>query len=1499
MRWSCIPVLIAILSVATPIRDDKVVTPEQLKAAHAAFVEAKSAGFSVESMVKLYQLDNAAPAVKKLVDAAQSNPAMSIQPADSAAMEAARETMNMAVLEHLAEVTGGTIEVINFGKQNGIRSDKDQTIFATDGKRVYTATELKEAYESHFLTTFGIDMEKMDMSMFDGDAAIPDWRRADMTYEEFVAAYEKGQAMLEQNPEAYREAGSFRAQVDRRTAEQGRVTLVRKNRESGEVEVEKGSASEVSARYKDWTADVPYRNAMDASVENRGRFDHSNDFIDKMKYFNRTVGDGVNALALENWDVNYIFHLADLSPAERKSYVDDLVRDVFVIDISPDEQELFKSIILTAAEVELDKMKSETKAESHYLRGLIESEERRAKSAGEEISPEESLKRARERFFGHQKRVMDLNIVATTRQKILRDLDPGNLKRIAAKYGDDQAKKLRYETARQIGRAFEKIDDPRLLDRLVSEAPSELRAEIESLRDVARARRKTKKSAERRPIRLADSDEDEARRTGPKEKTLARIEDESFMEARRRETTELLDAMKARYEDFDSNARAGLYSDEFITERLRNGVLESLGFEERAVLRQMEVEYERQFSGSKLFTNVVNLGNLSSVLSMIEVYQQTGDMTMVARTALWELVSNFPGVSQFATLKQSFNDGDLQSLSWLFIAWKIPGAGQAKMVFDAAKQTLTIVYNHAMVPLENDRFSQAYMGYVDAQPAGWSPLVPGWKERRDAASLSILHYVPGETFEEKRSGMYAFFQAQLHEKLVRNGFDPTTAEYWERRDQVLPAFFGSYVDRYFDARGEFFENTTVDLRAVAKIPEMKKRLIQRLQADFHQGELNDRLAEVAREEMLVAIAKIQDQQRENIDLERRVVAVEGFAVERLREGIDQLFDRVEAADDAADPGRVSVQVYPPAVVEGQEVTFAIKAMSEGEGEGGRRHQIEVRRVSATPLVRGETDLRGKLEEAVGENDVVFVKPLLDRPKTAGAELYVTKVDYEVVVKDPDGVETARETLSVKVAGIVVEEPETSEAVTLKVKVTTPPTPEEKRANPFGAKMRVHWEDPGPDNLTPRAYRPHSSEGCVPYLWLRWDDMPEGKRYGIRMKVSGGIPRFEKEWFETVYGQDRFELKDEKPGRGPCFTQHMRIPEHTGGTVEVSGELMAFEPRTKKDDMESGAATPLATFPFRARVPFFPPTHTVKAHASIDSLGILSGSVSVGYAQSGQRPGRVDVGGKSYWGKFYGGMSFRVPGAGSVPASLTVHFHDYGKAVSLSVPIENKGVKPRAKPELERRVRLLEELEWCKRADPSRYLAKMANIHGLLASIYAPNRNGWIDKAAWLAELQTQFDLMEQTYAAMGDLAWKGWGESGVPSQGRVVSTTYEPAKSAANAKAIRLDYRMLQSHVWREAAETALAMGDFGLVDRFLEKSEEFARLQSGRNLATAAHNLELTRSAHARRLYELSGDLDAARAIFALSQDWGRLKCRLNGSTFESRKFDYEVGEDFDWGPD
>jgi hypothetical protein len=129
--------LAGILCLAPPPparSDDDPPTPEEISAVFAAFQKAKAARFTPEAMVALYGLPKAARAVKKLVDAAQSDPSRSIPAADSAAMEATREKMNVAILEEVARITGGSVEAIDFGKQNGIRSDKDQTLFAVDGR---------------------------------------------------------------------------------------------------------------------------------------------------------------------------------------------------------------------------------------------------------------------------------------------------------------------------------------------------------------------------------------------------------------------------------------------------------------------------------------------------------------------------------------------------------------------------------------------------------------------------------------------------------------------------------------------------------------------------------------------------------------------------------------------------------------------------------------------------------------------------------------------------------------------------------------------------------------------------------------------------------------------------------------------------------------------------------------------------------------------------------------------------------------------------------------------------------------------------------------------------------------------------------------------------------------------------------------------------------------------------------------------------------------------
>ena len=1004
-----------LIPLQTATAAGRTVTPAELKAVYAAYQKAAAADFTPESLVAIYKLSNAASAVKKLVDLHGTGHPLSISPQHSLRMEASRQQMNLAILRKLAKITGGTVEVLNFGKMNGIRSDKDQTLYAVDGKRYYSGEEICKKFGEQFKKTYGIDMTLMDMEGFDADARVPDWRDAKMTYAQYKKAYQEGEAKLMQNEPAYK-GGAYRAQVDRRSANAGRVTVIKylgtdadgKDRFEEMVDV---PAAEASSQYKNWSADVPYRNAMDACHQNLQRFRDSADFIDKMKYFNRTIGDGINALSLENWDVDYIFHLKELARqgnyAEMDAFVRTMVNDVFVVDLSSADKQHFFQVIRIAARIEVDKMLGRTQSEAAYLKPLLADVEKTSRG----LRAEEKLEAARRRFFGFQERIMKHNLAATARQKIQRDLSPKRLKMVAAKYGADQSRKLVWETGHQIKRIFGEINDDRLIGRIISDAPPALKKPLQDLHNLSRIRRTRGRAP---AIRLAGSDPEKARRHGPGEVEVLMGRKKAAMADREYETTLFLGALKKRYADFDADLRAGRYSDAQISRDMRNRVLSELGFEERAVLRKMEVEFERRFSGRKLLGNVVSLGNADSLVNMIRVYQRTGDWNQVAQTAVWELVSNIPGVSQAATLKQAFNDGNYEGLAWMYIAWNLPAAGQVKLVFDVAKGTVEIVYHHMMDPLEDDRLSQVYRGYIQAQPAGWSPFQPGWKRRQNAIADSILHFVPGKTFPQKRTNLYAYFQEKLDQRLRRSGLDPTQTEYWVKRDTVIEPFFRRYVTDYFEARGEWSRNVVAGLRGMGTQEHLKSRLVARLAADFRAGEVLWEKAVEARWQLENALRQHQALRLKMIGAEKQLTGAEDF----LLDHIGKAYQTAAAAVNKESTRTVAVQAeaYPPVVAEGQAVSIDVKVLSPAAGNGRpTAHPVDIRVAGVTPLVKNKTIRKDNLDKVVGDSDYIQgIAADLDR---SGASLNAVKIDYDVAVMADDGRLLDKSRVSVVVAGI--------------------------------------------------------------------------------------------------------------------------------------------------------------------------------------------------------------------------------------------------------------------------------------------------------------------------------------------------------------------------------------------------------------------------------------------------------------------------------------------------
>lgn len=1463
----------------------KTVSDAELQQVYAAYRKAKAAGFSRESVIALYQHDNGVSAVKKLIDMEQSNPAFSIPRKDSDAIAGVRQEMNMRILDKLAKITGGTIEVLDFGKENGARSDLDQTIFAVDGRRYYKAGEMKQLYQRLWNDEYKVDMERMDMAMFNGDAHIPDWRRQDQTYLEFVVDYAERQQLLEEQRETYTEPGAYRAQVNRRSRDKGRVTLVNyKGDDSGDADPytrERGPASELSSRYKDYVDEIPYRNAMSATFGNMKKFKGTEDFIDRMKYFNRVMGDGVNALP-QSWGVDYLDKMGKLrteDPAGYERMIRNLVADVYP-ELSKETRKSFTRIIRLSADIELDKIQGATKSQSHYLRGEIDSIRRAAQARGEQLSDEQVLSKARNNLFEHQQHIMQRSLVATARTKIRMDLDQDRLDMLDAKYPDaDLGRKLQFDTAHQIQRIFNAIDDEAAVRHIIAEAPLALRPVLHNMNEAAQIVREQRARNQARP-KLAEPDPEAAKRQGPQEQDVLQPL-KSRVVQKKTAVAALLAQLQKKYDDFDVKLRAGHYSDEAISARMRGRVLDALGFEERAVYQDMKASFERKFSGSRLMHNVVNLGNVDALVNVLKVYQQTGDMQQVAHTALWELVSNLPYVAKVARLRQIYNDGDYQGLAWMCIAWKLPVAGQVKMVFDVAKNSVEVFYNHLMIPLGNDRFDLVYQGYVEAQPAGWSPFQPGWKERQVAQGRSILHWVPGKTFGEKRSNMYAFFQAKLDEKLRAGGLDPSSTDYWEAQERILPAFFGKYVTDYLNGTGDWSDNVIAGLYGTGTQAELKQRLIRRLLTDFRQGEMNFRMADAAREEMMDALQKVDEVQQENAQAERQLAAIEDFLGDKA--GAEYAEALQHAHGKARQAPQVQAESYPHTVVAGEQATIAVKLvedLGEQEGETVRPSDsvVEVRPVAESPLIAGESDVKlERLQETIGDTELVA--PLTRGAETLKGRTYLARTDFLVTVRGQGGKVLGERKVSINVMDLVrgrLQDQLT--AVRMLVKRILPrkqPVTPRKPGQVAGLlsnaiPIRYEWAELEPRLATPW-YKDQPDLRGSPKLSLliRWPDGPTepGTRWVVG-RIHGGIPPFEKAIKRTISGSEKFAdptqgMNPYAPGGPPGNAFAFALPMERGhaGEFTVEGELRYSSQRISSRKLDK--AEPEARHPFSISFRYQAPRRRVTKASTNYREGKLDGYIKVENCQDGTRVAALSGGGLQR----YALLTCRG-GKGSVhldhmwpdrPQALSISFPDFGETVNLQAALEYRSVREVAPVDDKRVARAQKRIDrYLKTRDKRNNLLYLAQAYGGLASTYHGYSGGMRDVQRWLDVSRRELDAWQALFQAAQNRSWDGY--RGYPGY-------RNPEQREQMIDKLQSDWRYL----WFKAvADKAAVAARYDLTEQaqgWLTMAEEIGTplLDHDKLGSRVRDQLKTAGRAMARSIFRTSGDLDATRSAW----DW------------------------------
>ena len=113
-------------------------------------------------------------------------------------------------------------------------SDLDQTAWVIAGPagEKPTAAEIQRL-RGEFFARIGLDPHKADMTVFDGDRFIPDWRNSKLGSTEFVSELARQVAALRSDPEAYSAPGANKEIIHNRALSRGRTMHLTYDYEGG------------------------------------------------------------------------------------------------------------------------------------------------------------------------------------------------------------------------------------------------------------------------------------------------------------------------------------------------------------------------------------------------------------------------------------------------------------------------------------------------------------------------------------------------------------------------------------------------------------------------------------------------------------------------------------------------------------------------------------------------------------------------------------------------------------------------------------------------------------------------------------------------------------------------------------------------------------------------------------------------------------------------------------------------------------------------------------------------------------------------------------------------------------------------------------------------------------------------------------------------------------------------------------------------------------------
>ena len=722
---------------------------------------------TVEWMRSLYKTH---PESAKLVGQMLANPGYADK---NYQMGQLRKQMDLMVWKEVLKRHNIPIEITNQGKNNGIKSDLDYTLYYVAEEGGLTIADLIKEHDEVWKDArlgHGLSPEQLEIKVMNGDEFYPDWRNEALSEWDHIADVRRLLGVLRQDKEKYSVPGANKQQVHNRALRDGWTELLEYKPEldkpgvpiEDQVIYDAGETRLIAERYHGVHPQYNHMNALGNVVQNMGEYLHhtgdgAQDLIRRSKYSNRII----EALGTRFFANSYQQIYGSKLPQDQKdALLRDYLKKTFGVLSDDNGRPLlddaaladFKKIIDIQMKIELektnpdpnDKRTFDEKQAEYFKDYRTEAEAtvtRELENQNVAAELREKLIRSEQQYLFElkQRRVLAEAVLAGLRQSVARDLTPEGVLRNRIRFDpatskfvlDDPAgaRKVAFERALEVALFYELVNgipdrDLRLdmKKRALSTAPDIEVAEFYGALD-----------------QVNGAEIDRFIAGDPNSKVQRKIDDllkkqqDRALELAIERKQRVVDAVKAKGVPVDPSAVP--------PDQVRDNIIENrlwtLTPERRAQFTAAFKELGFQLKGDfqdAFHNNASALMMGSSAVNIIRAYQSGGAKALphaVFSEAIWYMPDYIQTPFLVADLLIKVKQGQYVEAAWsasLFTAMaRFPALGHAMLAYNIITGSVDIIHTHFVTHIDKDLTEQALKARPREKNGG--PLADGKRAR--------------------------------------------------------------------------------------------------------------------------------------------------------------------------------------------------------------------------------------------------------------------------------------------------------------------------------------------------------------------------------------------------------------------------------------------------------------------------------------------------------------------------------------------------------------------------------------------------------------------------------------------------------------------------------------------------------------------------------------------------------------------------------------------------